>query len=169
MPSISAEMVERTWKRMAEYPINRVPELIDEMRLEQPVLLGYLMAMDEDIFNKNERETIFYIGLVTWQIMKQSRQILGQVTQKKLLQAENANDVLLKTLSSDTEADYLSATEQMVLNYPEPEVLNYIVDAIMEEDIDNPEEILIREEARGMAFIHLVVALDAMILSLLRK
>ncbi len=169
MHSISAETVARTWQRMAGYPIDRVPELVEEMRVEQPVLQGYLMALDENVFNENERETLFYIGMVTWQIMKQSRQILGQVTQKKLLQAENTNDRLLDTLSSDTEADFYTATEQMVVNFPEPEVLRYIVEAIMAEDEGDPEEIPIRDDAKGMAFIHLKVALDAMILSLEHK
>jgi hypothetical protein len=46
----------------------------------------------------------------------------------------------------------------MLKNYPEPEVLRYILEAIMEEAEYEPDDPPIRDEYRGMAFVHLKIA-----------
>jgi len=55
----------------------------------------------------------------------------------------------------------------MIATYPEPEVLRYIVEAIMEEEEDyDPDDPPIRDEYRGLAFAHLKTVLDALTSSL---
>ena len=54
----------------------------------------------------------------------------------------------------------------MIATYPEPEVLRYIVEAIMEEEDYDPDDPPIRDEYRGLAFAHLKTVLDAFISSL---
>ena len=165
--TISAATVTETWQRMAQMSLDEVPLITERMKKEQPYLLVHLMAADDTLFNQDERETIFYVGMVVWQIIKQSKRRLGQVTRKKLERADNANYEMLELLASDTEADFMSASEIMVLDYPEPEVLRYIVEAIMEDDEeDDPDNPVIRDEVKGMAFVHLKIALDALIQSL---
>jgi hypothetical protein len=69
---------------MCQTPVQRAPELVEQMKDEQPVALSYLLALEELPFNEYERELIFYIGLVVWQIMRQSDQQLYKVTRKKM-------------------------------------------------------------------------------------
>ncbi|MBS1252658.1 MAG: hypothetical protein MAG451_01699 [Anaerolineales bacterium] len=162
---ISAEIVTQTWQRMAQTPIPTIPQLIDEMRREQPFILSYLLALGDFPFNQHEREIIFYVGLVVWQIVTESDRRLGRVTRAGLGQAEEANYDFLDLLASDTEADFVSATETMLENHPEPEVLRYIVEAINDEEEYTSEDPPIREEYRGLAFVHLKIALDAFVKS----
>ncbi len=165
---ITSETVSQTWQRMAETPISAIPQLVEEMSEEQPVVLGYLLALDEFPFNEHEVEILFYVGMVVWQIMKQSSRRLHKVTRKKLRRADEANYDFLELLASDTEADFVSATQTMLENYPEPEVLRYIVEAIMEEEDYDPDAPPIRDELRGLAFVHLKIVLDAFVDSLAR-
>jgi hypothetical protein len=104
--------------------------------------------------------------MVVWQIMKQSKRRLRRVTLKKLSKAEKANYDTLELVASDSEADFFSATVAMVENHPEPEVMRYIVETIMDEEDYDPDDPPIRDEYRGLAFIHLKIALDALISSL---
>jgi hypothetical protein len=165
--TISAETVTETWQRMAQMSLDEVHVIPERMKEEQPYLLVHLLALDDTLFDQNDRETILYVGMVVWQILRQSKQRLGQVTRKKLKRAENANYEMLEFLASDTEADFMSASEIMVQDYPEPEVLRYIVEAIMEDDEEvDPDNPAIRDEVKGMAFVHLKIALDALIQSL---
>jgi hypothetical protein len=166
---ISTETVTQTWQRMAETPISTIPQLVEEMNEEQPLILAYLLALDDFHFNEHEVEIIFYVGMVVWQIMKQSSRRLHKVTRKKLMKAEEANYSFLELLASDTEADFVSATQTMLENYPEPEVLRYIVEAIMEEEDYDPDDSPIRNELRGLAFVHLKIVLDAFVDSLARR
>lgn len=161
---ISADTVNETWQRMAETPEAEIPFMIDEFTGEQPAVLAYLLAADPDVFNEEEREAVFYIGLVTWQIMKQSRRQLQAVSEERLFQIEDENYEFLDILSSDTEADFLSATLDMIENHPEPEVLRYLIEAVMEDD--EPDDPGFRDDVKGMAFIYLKIALEALIQSL---
>jgi hypothetical protein len=164
---ISAETVTRVWQDMARASPDEVPHLVNEMRVEQPVILAYLLAVGDAIFNQHERELIFYLGMVVWQMMKQSKRRQRKVTEKRLEQAEEANIDFLERLSASPEANFESATETMLVTYPEPEVLRYIVEAIMEEEEDyDPDDPPIRDEYRGLAFVHLKTVLDALISSL---
>jgi hypothetical protein len=163
---ISAETVTRVWQDMARASLDEVPHLINQMRTEQPVVLAYLLAVGDALFNQHERELIFYLGMVVWQMMKQSKRRLRKVTEERLDQAEEANLAFLERFSASPEADFESAIQEMLDTYPEPEVLRYIVEAIMEDEDYDPEDPPIRDEYRGMAFVHLKTVLDAFISSL---
>jgi hypothetical protein len=215
---ISYETVHETWQRMADTPSEEVQALVDQMEREQPALMVYLLALDDFPFNQNEKEIIYYIGTVLWLIMKKSRDELSAVPQETISKAEEDNYQFMEMISNDTEADFMSATQAMIDSYGEPEVLRYLVEALMEgedeyyyeeDDQDLTDELLaaemeeenngfgdlfqdaeeedieveiiyeseedeedadyegdeldIRPELRGMAFVHLKTALDALI------
>jgi len=162
---VSAETVTRVWQNMAQLSLSEVPLFVQQMQEEQPAIMAYLLAVGDALFNQHERETIFYVGMVVWQIMKQSKRRLLKVSPKKLNQAEEANLAFLERFSAKSEADLDKATRAMLATYPEPEVLRYIVEAIEEEDHD-PDNPPIRDEYRGMAFLYLKTVLDALISSL---
>ena len=50
--------------------------------------------------------------------------------------------------------------------YPEMEVLRYIVDTIMDEESYSSDDLPIRDEYRGLAFLYLKSVLDAFVRSL---
>jgi hypothetical protein len=159
---ISSEIVTQTWQRMSQVPPDQAPEMVNQMQAEQPVALSFLLHLEDFPFNRHEQELIFYIGMVVWQIMKQGEQQLYKVTRKKIRAAEELNLEILDDLASGSEGDLIGSTQQLLGTYPEPEVLRYILEAIMEED---PEEPGIRDEYKGLAFVHLKILLDAFISS----
>lgn len=161
---ISAQVVEQTWQRVAQTPFSEVAGLVDEMRREQPVMLAYLLAADGLPFNRNECEHILYIGMVAWQIMKQSQRPLRQVTENRLKSIEEVNYKFLERLAGGSEEDFVQNTDRMLWDYAEPEVLRYLYEAITEESTD-PYETPIRDEYQGLAFVYLKTVLDAMIAS----
>jgi hypothetical protein len=163
--AISAQTVTEVWQDMAQTHVRDASKFVEQMKDEQPVVLGFLLYLDDFPFNQYEREIVFYLGMVVWQMMKQSKSRLRKVTRKKLEKAEETNYEMLSFLASDTDADFMSATRTMLEKHREPEVLRYIVEAIMEED-DDPDDPPIRDEYRGLAFVHLKIALDAFIDSL---
>lgn len=160
---ISFETVTEVWQGMCLSDDADAKDYTQQMSKEQPILQYYLLDLEGLPFNPNEGEIIHYVGLVTWQIMKRGKRRLRKVRIRDLEKAEDANLEFMEILASDTEADFYSAVWSMIEGYPEPEVLRYVVEAIMEEDKEDSEEIPIREEYRGLAFLHLKVLLDALI------
>ena len=157
MEPISAEVVDKVWKRVASFSPRRAPRLIQRMTKEQPVVLAYLLAVDNDILNDDERQLLLYLGVVIWQIMSHGTEPLPKVTEEILDAAETRNIKMAEYLQRETEEGFLEATKTIISNYGQPEVLKYVVEAIMEE----PEEgCIIRDENRGILFLDLKTVID---------
>ena len=157
MEPISVEVVDKVWKRVASISPRRAPKLIQHMTEEQPVVLAYLLAVDDDILNDDERQLLLYLGVVVWQIMSQGARPLPKVTEEILDAAETRNVKMAEYLQGETEEGFLEATKTAIGNYSQPEVLKYVVEAIMEE----PEEgCVIRDDNRGIMFLDLKTVID---------
>jgi len=155
--SISAEVVERTWQRIAGQSAKDAQKLVNRMSKEQPVVLAYLMAVDNDIFNQEERQVLLFLGVVVWQIMLQRNRPLPMVTEKILDKAEAGNLKMAEYLRGETEAGFEEATRKIIENYKQPEVLRYVVEAIME---DTEESCPIQEENKGIMLLDLKTVID---------
>jgi hypothetical protein len=155
--SISADVVERTWQRIAGQSAKDAQKLVNRMSKEQPVVLAYLMAVDNDIFNQGEREVLLFLGVVVWQIMLQGTRPLPKVTEKILDKAEAGNLKMAEYLRGETEAGFEEATRKIIGSYRQPEVLRYVVEAIME---DTEESSPIREENKGIMLLDLKTVID---------
>lgn len=163
---IPAETVAQVWQRMAQTPLQQAQMVIAQLQEEQPLLLDYLYYTDDLPFNRHEQEILFYIGMVLWQMMKESELPLGPVTSEMLDQAEEVNYGFVEDIGKDTAADFYSAIRTMMETHPEPHVFRYLVEAIIEkEESTDPDDPPIRKKYAGMAFLHLKIVLDALIAS----
>ncbi|MBM4168434.1 MAG: hypothetical protein FJ215_04680 [Ignavibacteria bacterium] len=161
---ISVETVAQTWQEISAYCDDEATQLINQMSIEQPIILAYLLASSEDeLFDEDEGQLVLYIGVVVWQIMERGFKDLRRVTEEGLNKAQRANEDLLVKLAADSAGDFLSASESLVDNYAEPEVLRYITEALMEDEEGDPDNPPMREESLGQAFLHLKIVLDAFV------
>jgi len=159
MDMITSDIVERTWKEIATLSPRRMPRLVRRMGREQPLVLAYLMAVDNDILNQDERELLLYLGVVVWQITSQGSQPLPKVTEDILDEAEARNTKMAEYLQGETEVGFEEATRTIIRNYGQPEVLRCVVEALIEE----PEErCLIRDENRGIMLLDLKTVIDCL-------
>jgi hypothetical protein len=156
--------VTAVWQRMANMSPAQIPKLVDQMTREQPQLLAYLMAASESDLNQDEAEIVFYIGVVVWRIMRENHPAIRKVTEKLFDQVEAENEKSLVNLEEDSPADFVTAVKKFTNDYPEPEVLRYVVEALIEED-EEDESGSVGEENLGLAFIILKNVLDALIAS----
>ncbi len=163
---ISADTVTRTWQRCAATPPHEARRLIEQMRREQPVILAYLLAMSEQPeFGPDDRDTVSFIGIAVWQIMKQGSRRLRRVTEHRLDDVLDANHDLLEKLAGSTQTGLCRAVKASISDYPEPEVLRYIVEALRE-DGDDAGKPALSEAAEGLAFLTLKNILDALVFSM---
>lgn len=164
MKPISSHIVENTWKEVGGMEPWQVPELVNKMGKQQPVILAYTLAVDNDVFNQAERELLLYLALVVWRIMSKGDTPLRNITEDILERAENANLKMLEYFEKESDAGFFEAAELMIKNYNQPEVLRYILDAVMEEECDvmgeDFEENLVRDENKGLMIIHLKTIID---------
>lgn len=159
MKPIPEAIVEATWKKIAEYPPLYANKLVDQINKEQPVILAYLLAVSEAPFdeelNQDEKELLLYLGIVVWQIMGKGGK-LPHVTEEMIEEAETANFETLEKMADDF---YESQIMQMLQNYNQFSVLQYVVEALMEEP---DEDLEIRDEYKGIMMIYLKTVIDCL-------
>lgn len=153
------EFVTQLWQEIGTVSTDQAPALINEMNAHQPALLAYLLAASEADYTQGG-DIVLYMGVVVWQIMQRWYKSLMRVSVAKLEQAEEENLADLEMLAQHTETQQWTVADFLLENYPEPEVLRYIVEGLMEPDEDGIE---ILGEEKGLAFIHLKTALDTLI------
>ena len=158
MKQIPSDIVEKTWKKMGGMSPADAPKMISRLTKQQSWILAYLMAAGDDSLNRDERELLFYLGIVIWRIMSQGDKCLSEVTDKIIDEAEEANIKMLEYLEDESPDDFADVIEKVLENYNQYYVLQYIVEALMEEDSE--EECLIRDENIGMMMIYLKTVID---------
>jgi len=147
MKTISSEIVEKTWKEVATTPIQEAFQLAKRLHEQQPSVSVYLLGVGGDNLNRDERELLFYLGVVVWQIMLQGDIPLNKITDKMLDEAEELNMKMLEYLEDESEEDFIKTAEIIIKNYNQPNVLKYVVEALMEE---HEEDCIIRDENKGI-------------------
>ena len=157
MNPIPADVVEKTWREMSESSPEDAPETIERMSADQPLILGYLMAVSDELFNQDESELFVFLGIVIWHIMSHGDTPLPKVTEEMLEGIEESNFKMLEYLEDESETDFIETTENMLYNYNQQEVLRYVLEAIMEEPEEDSE---IREENQGLMMIYLKTVID---------
>jgi len=157
MNKIPAETVERTWKEMSTMSPLNYPKLIDKFSKEQPIVLTYLIAVGDEQFNEDERQLLLYLGVVVWMIMSRGNKALPRVTEKMIDEAEKKNIKMLEYLEDETVTGFYDTTATILEGYNQPELLRYVVAALMEE---HEEEVDIREENIGIMMIYLKTVID---------
>ena len=157
MKPISKKVVDETWQKMNKIAAEKAPELIEKMKAEQPSLLVFLMAVDADILNDDERELLLYLGMVVWQIMLRGNKSLKEVPEEVIFEKEDSNIAMLDYL--EDEPDFDETMMNIMENYNQKEVLCYVVEALMEPD---EEGVDLSEDGLGALFISLKTVIDCL-------
>jgi hypothetical protein len=103
MKEVPMLVVEKNWRKMNKMSRSAGAKLMEQMGREQPVLLMYLGAVDEDSLNDSERGILSFLGMLIWQSMKQVGGILPQISEEAMAQAEAATVKSLANLAEHQE------------------------------------------------------------------
>jgi hypothetical protein len=157
---ISKEVVEKTWKDMAATSLRDAPAIAKRFQKLQPFLSTYLLAVGGDELNRDERELLFYLGLVVWKIMAKGDKKLEEVSSEAIEEAEKKNLNMVNYLSEENkDFDFIKTVESIIKEYNQKNVLKYVVEALEEHD---PEEGNLRDESIGPMFIYLKTVIDCL-------
>jgi len=158
MNKISSEIVERTWREMSSMPPLKLPKLVNKLSKEQPAIVAYFLVVGDEFLNEDEQELLLYLGLVVWQVMSNGASPIPEVTEKMVEEAEDKNIKMLEYLEGESESGFIETVETIVENYNQPEVLQFVVEGLIEEDEEDNANI--REESIGMMMIYLKTVID---------
>jgi hypothetical protein len=158
MDPISAEIVEKTFTKLLSMSETEAFQLSYRLQKEQPLLVAYLAAVDEGILNQEERELLFYLGMVVWQIMSGAEKPLPKITEKTLLRIEKENLKMAESLKEADTVKFAEVVKKILQECRQPEVFRYVVAALMDEEEE--EDNGVRDETLGIIMLDLKTVID---------
>jgi len=158
MEKISAEIVRETWQALDEVDADCATEMANGMGKQQPVVLAYLMTATENYsMNQDESELLIFLGLSIWKMMTRAEGPLPSVTPARLDEIEENNLKMLEYLAGESDEDFITTVEMIIDNYPQSEILRYVVDELM---LNN--QVPVSDENKGHMLISLKTAIDCL-------
>ncbi|MDZ7341032.1 MAG: hypothetical protein ONB27_06705 [candidate division KSB1 bacterium] len=158
MKTISAETIDQAWRDLAVMLPGTFTNVVGDFAQEQPFILSYLMAVDEEQLNEDERELLVFLGTIIWRIMSQGDVPLAKATAEKIFAAEDNNVNMFRNFQGKDQSDYYEAITNMLQSYNQTELLNFVISVLTEED----EESNVREDNLGMMMIYLKTVIDCL-------
>jgi len=159
METIPQKIVEQIWQEQAQMNIFNIQSLVDLVKKEQPILLAFLMATNNDVYNQEERELLLYLGLAVWKMMRSGPQKPPQVTEERLDEIRNKNFEMAEYFVGEPDSTFEDTVRMIFENYNQRYVLEYVLDALFEED---EEDVEIRETSKGYIFLDLKTVIDCL-------
>jgi len=159
MKTIPIETVEEIWGRIAQASESESQALAQRMQKEQPVIMIYLLAMDEGLFEETERGRLIELGAILWQAMAAAERGKRMITETEVEQAEEANLKWLEELDAGRETDFLAGVRGLLQGYNQMPLLGALLEALMQGHEEAPE---LAPENIGMALVYLKTVIDCL-------
>lgn len=159
-PKITPPIIRQTWKAFSEYNDAQVIELVKVFQKEQPAVLTYLLAAGDEPFEGDEKQMLLFYGTIIWTLMKKAGYAESRIPVPVLDTLQQVNVELLTTIPG-TDAELFEKVMGMLDIYPEPDLLDTILNLLIHDkdaDADTPH---IRSQNLGLAFLHLKTEIDA--------
>ena len=158
MKTIPVEIVNSRWQRISDADEEQAKVLAKAMQRDQPFLMVYLLAMDEQLFAEDEQGRLMEFGAFVYGIMSEGQR-LRKVKDRDIERAEANNLKMLQKLDEGSEMEFASATENLVSNYNQAPLLRAILEALMSEYTDAPD---LAPESIGLALVYLKTVIDCL-------
>lgn len=155
MKIISDDVIEKVLEDQGELDFMGVERLIAQMSREQPSILAYLMASNEEHYNFEEKQVLLFLGVNVSQMMKKGEKSIEEVTMDEIENAQQNNIKMFEYLEDENPKDFEQTASLIFKEYNQKNVLRYIVESLFEDDDDR-----IRSDRRGLIFFDLKTILD---------
>jgi hypothetical protein len=156
MKPISRRDAEAAFDRFYELAEDEAVRRFERFGREQPFLMTYLLAGDEEFTDESRRGELLELGLIVYEAMSGGR-ALPQVAEDRVLSSDEANMQMLTSLDEGSEFGAEAAMERMLTSYNQRELLGVVLEFLMEGNEETPE---LAPAGIGMSLLHVKTAID---------
>ncbi len=158
MQTIPAEKILEASNRFSSLSERESKALAHRMKKEQPYVMVYLTALDEDLFDEEDRGALNEHGALAWYVLSAEKP-LRQVTDRDLEQAEEANIKMLQDMEESSEIESTDAMTRLFQEYNQQALLGAMLELLMAGHEEEPD---LAPENIGMALIYLKTVIDCL-------
>ena len=157
MKTVPANVIDEVWHRVNDSTPDRARALAERMQQEQPFVMVYLLAAEENTLDEEERGSLLMLGATIWEIMSEGNPPLRQVMDTELEAAEEANVKVLQRMEEDSEIATGEAMRRLISDYNQMPLLGTVVEALMEGHEREPD---LAPDNLGLSLVYLKTVID---------
>lgn len=158
MKKITPELVDKVVVNFERLTDNKIEELLQELDSQQADSLAYILSEDFEALGEEENEILLLDTLILWQIINQAYDKVNIPNSDKIDQLQFDNWKMAEELTIVKNQSFDDFVEPMIADYPEDELLYFILDTLIDEDDDNDESM--NSESKLPMFIALKTLCD---------
>ena len=158
MRALTYDDIHPLWTAKAAMDLDDAPVLVEALGAAQPDILSYLLGTGEDILTPEERQILFFLGILIWYVIDTISDAIPQITVKQLWENEEKNLRMLEYLDGEPEGEFMNTVTRIMDTYNQSTLLKYVIERIMEEPEKNSDII---EDHIGMMVIYLKSLIDS--------
>ncbi len=158
MKPISEPIVEETWQEFAGFTPNKAKKELVKIDNTQPDLLAFVMESSQEMAQE-VRELAIYLFVVVYRMFQQSEGKIKRISPEEINECYQQNEGLMERLEGADEKFLDRITS--VQTFKQPYVVQYVVDALMEED-EGEDALVLTDEQKGFLFLLLKTVIDVL-------
>jgi hypothetical protein len=140
--------VEKTRQRVAGFSPDRAKKEMMNVGNTQPELLAFVMESSQEM-GQEVRELAIYVFLVVYRMFQEGHRKIKKVSSERMIECYEHDESLMEKLEGAHEK-FLDRVAS-VQTSRQPYVVNYVVDALMEEN-GGEEAVVLTDERNGFSF-----------------
>ncbi len=158
MEPIPEAIVEKTWQEVAGFSPDRAKKEMMKIGNSQPELLAFVTESSQEMA-REVRELAIYIFLVVYRMFQEVHKKIKRIPSEEIIECYEHNEGLMERLQGAHEKFLDRITG--VQTFSQPYVVNYVADALMEED-EGEEAVVLTEAQKGFLFLLLKTVIDVL-------
>ncbi len=157
MEPISEELVEKTWKEFAAFPLERAQTETAKISKSQPNLLALMMEFTQELSQEVKELAIYMFYVLYRMFQKSSKKTIKRISAEEIITSYEKNEHFIKSLEGVHEKFFERIAEVQLSG--QPYVMKYVVETLMEAPEDEAP-VALTEEDMGYLFLLLKTVVD---------
>ncbi len=157
MEPISQELVEKTWKEFAAFPLDRAQKETAAISKNQPNLLAFMMEFTQELSQEVKELAIYMFYVLYRMFQKNSKKKIKRISAEEIITSYEKNEHFIKSLEGVHDKFFERIAGVQLSG--QPYVMKYVVETIIEAPEDE-EPVALTEEDKGYLFLLLKTVVD---------
>jgi hypothetical protein len=158
MKTIPERIVEKTWQEVAGFSPEKANKEMMKIGNSQPDLLAFVVESSKEM-GREVSELAIYMFVVVYRMFQEAHGKIKKISSEEIIECYEHNEGLMERLEGADERflDRIASVQTS----RQPHVVNYVVDALMEED-EGEDAVALTEEQKGFLYLLLKTVIDVL-------
>lgn len=161
MTGLAAELVNEVWSELLSGSPEQLAARIDRFRQAQPVLAGYVRAVEEGVFANDERGQLTLFAVWAYEVCRRAGRARREIDEQAIEAMLSENERLLAAMEAAPPGDVMSTAAAWTENYPNLALLGAMLREAMHGDLEETRRV---DDFLGLLTLHLKTVIDCLAL-----